>query len=574
MAPLFSSSSITRVLAIPELLDLIFRYLDDKSNTSNALVCTQWSEVALNILWSNLSDLARLFRILRPLEKVAGDKDAVYAWSVAPDASDWKRLEKYTRRVRRLIFDADYGTPLEASVFEDASRTRTSLAILPNLVYLDWRAPLPLSVIFMSSHVKTFILWMPQDETSPTAEFRSFFRDVTTRMPNLTTLDIRTIIPMHDIEDDMVFLFESLTKLRKAVFPRYHVTTRIAETLARLEDFGCLEFQYHQDQGIGDPDDTSSVFRPKLQMGAFPSLWDVSMTVTLDDALAFMKQPFSPTNLTTLYVDSALIESPSIVQEFLESLSDSCQLLEGLGILAHIDNTDNRQLSDIPSDLRINFSNLQPLLVFPNLVTFELIHQFPLDLTIDNIQQLAQSWPSLRKLILNNEPAVSDHCDLTLGALLPFATHCRELEHLGLFINASSGDLPSAYAATTYQLKPFAKLRRLSTGTSLISEPGEVALFLSQICPLGIALDFGVTWDHAAPDDSESDTLERIDAIGIRCDKWAKAREHLPLLTKLRAEERSRTRLLTEEVTDLRMRSSVLLDTLQAGRGEDSCIPL
>lgn len=56
-----------RVLAIPELLDMVFRFLDDGSNTSNARVCRQWSEIALDTLWREVNDLYRLFGLLAPL---------------------------------------------------------------------------------------------------------------------------------------------------------------------------------------------------------------------------------------------------------------------------------------------------------------------------------------------------------------------------------------------------------------------------------------------------------------------------------------------------------------------------
>ena len=58
-----------RVLRIPELLQIIFSILDLPSNTVNARVCKQWSDIALDILWREIDDLYLLFRILAPLTK-------------------------------------------------------------------------------------------------------------------------------------------------------------------------------------------------------------------------------------------------------------------------------------------------------------------------------------------------------------------------------------------------------------------------------------------------------------------------------------------------------------------------
>ncbi|KAJ7127121.1 hypothetical protein C8R44DRAFT_874200 [Mycena epipterygia] len=566
-----SVTPINRVLDIPELLDMIFGFLDDPSNAANASVCKRWSEIALDTLWREVDDLHRLFAILGPLKQLGESPDAPYAFTAPPDADDWRRFEKYSRRVRRLFFHADSERPrLSPTVFEDVARTRTSLNILPNMNTLSWNAPLSLSVMFMHTNVKRFVLWLSLPE-EPSCSPLPFFRDVASRMPHLTCLDLRTNIPMHDMEDNMMFLLQNLAKLRKVVFPRFEFTTRIAETLAQLEDLGCVEFQYLPEQGCGDPAD-SRVFRPALKMGAFPSLWDLSMTVTLEDATRFMKLPFAPTNLTTLYIDSRLVESPAAVHELLTVLAETCQLLESLGIITLICEVEQSQsLADLPNEERINFSTLRPLLNFPNLTVFELIHQNPLDLKMEDLEQLARSWPSLRKLILNNEPVISDHCPLTLKALLPFAQHCPELEQLGLFINASTADLPPTYPARSPpsdQFKPFAKLQRLSMGISLISEEGAVALFLSQLCPLNTFIEYGVTWE------TYGQFEELSFAIADRCTKWEKVAELLPLLTKLRMEERERNRHLLTEVQDLRMRSGVLVDKQLDGRDTDSCVML
>lgn len=58
-----------RVLRIPELLQTVFNILDLPSNTVNARVCKQWSDIALDILWREIDDLYFLFTILAPLTK-------------------------------------------------------------------------------------------------------------------------------------------------------------------------------------------------------------------------------------------------------------------------------------------------------------------------------------------------------------------------------------------------------------------------------------------------------------------------------------------------------------------------
>ncbi|KAJ6513423.1 hypothetical protein C8R45DRAFT_858067 [Mycena sanguinolenta] len=559
----------SRVLDIPELLDMIFAFLDQTSVASTASVCKRWSEIALDTLWRDLSELHRLFGMLRPLKQSGDSPDSPYAFTAAPDADDWARVEKYTRRVRRLTYHYQTnpeGPCLCPTVFEDVARTRTSLNILPNVNILVWNAPPPLAVIFMQPTVKHFTFWLPETIV-PDDSHLPFFRDVVSRMPRLTTLDIRTNVPMRTIEDNVIFMLQTLTKLRKVVVPRFWITTRIAQTLQHLEDLGCVEFQYGSEQGCGDPTDIE-VFRPTLTTGAFPSLFDLSLTCTVEDCTSFMRQSSSPMNLTALYVDSRLIESPGALHELLAVLAETCQLLESLGIVTQVNDAEPLQvLADVPSEERINSSTLRPLQNFPNLTIFEITHQYPLDLKLADLERLARSWPSLRKLMLNNEPVVSNECSLTLEALIPFVKHCPELEQLGLFINASTAELPLDYRLPASP--QFKKLRRLSMGVSLIFDAGPVALFLSQICPLNIYLESGITWEI----EGQREQHPLLGSISERCGMWAKVEELLPLLTKLRLEERERSRLLVAEVEDLKMRCGVLMDKL-AQRSGESCVTL
>ena len=56
-----------RVLFIPELLDIIFSYLDRVASVTSACVCKRWSDVALDVVWREVDDLIQLFRLLKPI---------------------------------------------------------------------------------------------------------------------------------------------------------------------------------------------------------------------------------------------------------------------------------------------------------------------------------------------------------------------------------------------------------------------------------------------------------------------------------------------------------------------------
>jgi hypothetical protein len=73
-----------RVLFIPELVDIIFNLLDRKTNATNALVCKQWSQIALDVVWKEVDDLLQLFRLLKPIRlDLHKSEEELYAFYVS-----------------------------------------------------------------------------------------------------------------------------------------------------------------------------------------------------------------------------------------------------------------------------------------------------------------------------------------------------------------------------------------------------------------------------------------------------------------------------------------------------------
>ena len=62
-------STAHRVLAIPELLQIIFSFGTRASNVSNALVCQGWREPALDNVWREVDDIYYLLQLLAPFHR-------------------------------------------------------------------------------------------------------------------------------------------------------------------------------------------------------------------------------------------------------------------------------------------------------------------------------------------------------------------------------------------------------------------------------------------------------------------------------------------------------------------------
>lgn len=137
-------------------------------------------------------------------------------------------------------------------------------------------------------------------------------------------------------------------------------------------------------------------------------------------------------------------------------------------------------------------------------------------------------------------------------------------------------------SSTKCEIKRFNNLKKLSMGVSNIRDEGAVALFLSHLCPIGCEIECGVTWTADLTDiTQESNTTNTTNAAELnaeilkRCTKWEEVGRMLPLLTRLRMEERDRCKALGDEVEDLRIRNRILMERWKKGMGmgrDGSCI--
>ena len=179
-------------------------------------------------------------------------------------------------------------------------------------------------------------------------------------------------------------------------------------------------------------------------------------------------------------------------------------------------------------------------------------------------------------LYLSCEPVnLTTPSTLTLRALLPFAQHCPNLRELGLFVDASSvADLPDSFSSELSlasrtrsgeeagDIVQFKTLSKLCMGVSDIRDEGTVALFLSHICPLGVEVDWGISWE----DDIEKWSSETATADGLRkeiserVEKWETVAQMLPPLIRLRMKERERCRALEMQIEELKIQNRILIE--------------
>ncbi|PIL34577.1 hypothetical protein GSI_03356 [Ganoderma sinense ZZ0214-1] len=569
-----------RVLAIPEIVELVFSFLDDAERANNARVSKGWSEVALDLLWRSVDDLPRLFGLLAQLDR--HEDGTRFHRPLEPN--DWTRFMHYASRVRTLSVEPGVDRVLRGPfVFDEVARSRTALNILPKLTSFTWLSQqgdrLRMSLMFMHDSIKEFAVTLVP---SPGYSLGTFFQEIKLRMPRLTHLDLKFTFSVCEIENDLCRLLEGLPKLQKLTMPRFTLTNKVIETLSLLPDLGTIQFEYI-DQGCGDSADLAK-WNPALQEGAFPALYDFTISAEISQMLRFVQGPFFPgSSLKSFYFHILTTTAPALLHDFLAAVADACPALAEL----YLDFVGTPHpivyRRDPPHGDLVTWATLRPVLKCPKLTTFHFRWDTPLLISHADVAELAAAWPALEVLVLNNEApptarpssnsssSSSSSSTLTLDALLPFARHCPRLRELGLCLAAETA------SRAVPALPPFRALRTLGLGLSRIppaqTDSEAAALFLSQLCPPGCAVTAGVEWPEffgAAEAATEEDAAALAGVLretAAWCERWAEVGRVLPLLTRLRMEERARREELEREVVDLRTRCRVLEERLGMGAG-------
>ncbi|KAJ8516801.1 hypothetical protein ONZ45_g5921 [Pleurotus djamor] len=96
MPSVASYSFSQRTLEAPELRHLTFAFLDARDLLACGLVCKDWFETAMGLLWQEVTSLKAVLKNLCPL--VRGERFEAFSRALEPQ--DWTRFQRYANRVR------------------------------------------------------------------------------------------------------------------------------------------------------------------------------------------------------------------------------------------------------------------------------------------------------------------------------------------------------------------------------------------------------------------------------------------------------------------------------------------
>ncbi|KAF8824529.1 hypothetical protein HHX47_DHR8000132 [Lentinula edodes] len=398
---------------------------DDKRNPiAPVLVCTQWSEEYLNILWLRLTDLKPLLRLFGQLVVSKGKYKLLQKYKNWPTHAAWLRFEKkYQNRIHRLG---------------------------------------PIS--------------------------------------NDSALDFGPAL-------DVIFRIKSAGPL----LPKLH----------------SLKWDGYSGFGLGEPSGNGLANLTVLQIH---STYSAASEIFVGER-----------NLKNITITSHDPASAADIRKLLSRIGQTCTCVEEVKLTFE---SNSRELID-KSDV-VTFEDITPILRCPGMKWFMLSTACPISMDDNDIQKLAESWPSLVSLWLSSRSGrlvLPNRRRLSFKSLIHLAYHCPCLFYASLYIDDPCIPGPE-------NLPVFSSPFNFDVGFSPIENPAEIASFLSKLFPVNFTLWYGV--DHFL---SEGEHWEDPDLIspnikGQWSERWATVESFLPQLIQMRLDAEK----LKQEVARLKIK--------------------
>ncbi|KAK7438175.1 hypothetical protein VKT23_018105 [Stygiomarasmius scandens] len=482
------------VFAVNEILEQIFQNCDKSSLKNCVVVGKRWSEVALDVLWYEVTDMDTL---LAPLGQIISRSrtvsergpngwpsrsvsEMIYEFSPPPTHQNWLRFHHhYAPRVRILRLEDHSGDIKVPKLVNLLRHIRTCGPILPKLRAIHW---IGLSSLGLAEPLFTFahegIQELTVEDTEDYCTANSVFCEaIQTYMPHLINLSL-DLQPALEYIQPVCNVVKGLSNLQSVTIPSFSDASDAISALSHLK--GLKKLHLTQSNAVTELHD--HVDPPRVYFPALESL-DISYDYQTASRFFCSKIP----HLRSIHVSTSVGEQPSHVQILLSSISRACPCVA---------------------------QALRPILQVPSISTFEIEHPFPADFGLEDVTEIATAWPNLKSLKLCCDPFVSQQPtskQLDLRAILPFAQHCPQIEQLGLLINAKSSSMPSN-AEIDALPSLFKKLQIFSVGISEIQHEGAVAQWLSLVCTPGCVIQCGPRWYE--PGEEELELVTRWKRVG------------------------------------------------------------
>lgn len=348
--------------------------------------------------------------------------------------------------------------------------------------------------MFMSSSV-TSLSWRISPQAEP-ATIWPHVRAIADRMPNITVLKI-DCIDIQAVDQPIAYLLSMLENLREFSIPIYSFTRDIVCALSSLPNLRNVDFNNSFGmRSIGQWPPLHALEHRN------PSSYHFSTDpFQMIDSFSFSFSQLSRVNMmltTKLPILSRLtrlaIRVPSYEDEAGDfGLLDFCNMVSHnathlTSLTLWLTASGRRPPRSAYHARPPSLESMLPLTTIPSLTHLMFEHTLALAWTDANMDQFARALPGIRVLMLNHHPVVGSTPAATLLTLSSFATHCNELQELGLMLNATNADTSISYPTFNSRLQCLKLGRSAFPRDHQILERSSVSFLFSKMLPSHVTI--------------------------------------------------------------------------------------
>ncbi|KAI0683450.1 hypothetical protein BC835DRAFT_1423254 [Cytidiella melzeri] len=254
---------------------------------------------------------------------------------------------------------------------------------------------------------------------------------------------LRISLPREIPAQAFVNIFQEMPNLNEVDLPPYLLSPTLVAALSAhptLQKVTCITRPMRGPRdGKYSPWDGSLGFEldgpASCPAGRCSNMTHISLCTSLEVASDLLSEGFNPAALVSVNIMLRDLVKPSHVSTFTQQLSKRFSRLQRFRLSApEVDFTTPHQ-----SAPRMFWDSLRSLCKCSDMQDLEIFWHTVVIISNEEVQEIATSWPKLRRLVLEgvDPQSVEEEATLSLDCLLPLALHCPSVEHLSLHLSST-----------------------------------------------------------------------------------------------------------------------------------------
>ncbi|KAH0827379.1 hypothetical protein J3R83DRAFT_4032 [Lanmaoa asiatica] len=405
---------------------------------SLARTCRTFKEPALDVLWTELVNLSPLARCLpEASHRIYTGDTKWYSFSRPLRQAEWDTTRSYARRVRSVL---DFTKGLNWDSVKTLFNPPTPDPMFPNLRILHWefiRETFPLMHHLAVPSLTSLEINFVFGDVPP---FHTFPQSLGDLCPNIRRFRIRMRRPQIGSDETISDLVCRWTNLQVLYCPYISLDIDSLSHLSRTPSLTNVSFAL---SAVVTDHITSSD-----SILLFSKLRDLEISSQSLELISRLLSHIRLPSVESLAVHVDSCPSKFILRSYLIAVQKICARHS----LVSLKLTQTRSPSSTNHSLelyQLTLEDFRPCMTFDHLRRIDISTALTVNLTDDDLLELASAWPHLEYLLINEASGWKTDGGITPNGLLQLLQKLKSLHHFCLAIDTRGyKEIPPALAST------------------------------------------------------------------------------------------------------------------------------